>query len=54
MYITAARHDDVIPFEGVQRYVKKLQDCIKQHKKLANGQMGVLYNALHWRKVGDS
>ena len=29
MYIMASIHDDVIPFEGVKKYVEKLQHCIK-------------------------
>lgn len=36
MYILAARHDDVIPFEGVQMYVQKLQGCTKQHNHFAD------------------
>lgn len=39
MYITAARHDDVIPFEGVKKYVEKLQHCIKEYGCSANSQM---------------
>ena len=51
MYITAARHDEVVPFEGVKMYVEKLQSCIKQHKCYINNNQ----NTTHpWRKVGGN
>ena len=52
MYIAASRHDEVIPFEGVEKYVDKLQTCIKQHKDYANHQMNTS-NAHFWTKVGE-
>lgn len=56
MYITAARQDEVIPFEGVKKYVKKLESCIKQHKGYTNHQMQVSTTVTApdpWRKVGE-
>ena len=43
MYITAARYDELIPFEGVKMYVKTLQSCINHHKSIHP-----------WRKVSES
>ena len=32
MLVVASKWDDVIPFEGVQKYVNKLKLCVKQHR----------------------
>lgn len=50
MYVMAARHDDVIPFEGVTKYVDKLQSCIKQHQCVARG-LSAVNHAPRWIKV---
>ena len=33
MLISASVHDDVIPFDGVEKYVSKLKDCVSIHQK---------------------
>ena len=40
MLVTASKQDDVIPFEGVQKYVNKLQFCLQQHQMKAGQESG--------------
>ena len=35
----ASRADDVIPFSGVEKYVKKLRRCVQQHRNTTSSHM---------------
>lgn len=32
-YITASRLDDIVPFEGVQKYAEKLKQCVEAYRR---------------------
>jgi len=40
MLVVASKWDDVIPFEGVQKYVNKLKLCVKQHQSTIGQESG--------------
>ena len=33
MLVAASRRDPIIPFRGVEQYVKRLRQCVSEHKR---------------------